>query len=127
MLEMLERLARKGWRTSEFWIVVLALVFPLLDAAVVRAVGWLDAQHTVWTAMAAAAVSAAFSVGRGVFKGRTAAALIAAGTLTPPGLRIRPEAAGDLQRRLAELRMSPTPASSPAAPLGGLPTIDDTR
>lgn len=73
--------AKPGWKTSEFWLAIVAIAavtaLPHADQAV-GAAGDRLAQHGVAGAIAAGAIAGAYAVGRSLVK-----ALAAKAALTP--------------------------------------------
>jgi hypothetical protein len=76
MFDLLKAALKGGFRTSEFWLAVLALFVPLADGAVNRIIEYINntaamTHNPIYLAIltgAAAAVSAAYSIGRAMVK-----------------------------------------------------------
>jgi hypothetical protein len=95
MLDLLKAALKGGFRTSEFWLAVLALFVPLADGAVSRIVEYINnsaatTHNPIYLAIltgAAAFVSGAYSIGRALVKReqvRQIPTAIALNQLPPP-------------------------------------------
>lgn len=79
-LDIFRAVAKGGFRTSEFWLAVLAMFIPLIDSAVQHLQGTIanaqatphSALVTLGYAIAAAVVASVYAVVRGKLKGDTA-------------------------------------------------------
>lgn len=94
MIDLIKAALKGGFKTSEFWLAVLAVITPMLD-------GWFNHLYAAITnaeahatnplimvalAGAAAFVSAAYSIGRSLIKKQSVAAAPAlGGYVTPSG------------------------------------------
>lgn len=81
---------KSGWRTSEFWLGIFAIVatqlVPVLDNAVQSTTTSIATHNTgnVWGMLGPAVISMAYAIGRSYVKGQTAQADAAASVVASP-------------------------------------------
>lgn len=76
MLDLLKSAVKNGFKSSEFYLALIALLFPLIDGAVQQLVNYLNSAqatthnpiYVVILSAAAAAISAAYSIARALVK-----------------------------------------------------------
>lgn len=83
MNDRLRQLMKKGWRTSEFWLTILAiLLMPIMD----EGMEYLTAhqhEYAPWMQIAVAALVAAYNVARAIVKAAGIKALVQSGPVAP--------------------------------------------
>lgn len=113
MLDILRAALKGGFKTSEFWLAVLALVVPMLAPLVDKLTGAAQAPGApVWLALLGAVVASAYAWARAHVKGKT----VAAAADAQAGAQLQ-----ELGKVVTAIAAGPV-----AAPAGAVPTRPET-